>query len=229
MHKRSRIAHMRNFSKLCDLTASTRCSPLPQSSPALASPKFGRSLTVSVSRPIARKSIEPLTHERDTQRRAVPPTGLTSGGSPSTHQRSRIAHMRNFSKLCDLTASTRCSPFPLSSPALASPKFGRSPTVSVSRPIARKLIEPLAHEWDTQNLRPRPGVAQNRYFGATNGPFGVTKRPFGATTDTFNRDSQRSAFRAADRERVRTAHVPRVFPKERKNTRNACMILPPPF
>ena len=220
---------MRNFSKLCEFTASDPCAPLPQSSPALASPKFGRSPSKIRSLPIARKSIEPLTHERDTQRRAVPPTGLTSGGSPSTHQRSRIAHMRNFSKLCDLTASTRCSPFPLSSPALASPKFGRSPTVSVSRPIARKLIEPLAHEWDTQNLRPRPGVAQNRYFGATNGPFGATTSSQRATTDTINRDSQTSAFRAADRERVRAVHFPRVFPKERKNFRNARMILSPPF
>jgi hypothetical protein len=45
-----------------------------------------------------------------------------------------------------------------------------------SLPIARKSIERLTHEWDTQNSRPRPGVAQNRYFGATTSHLGATTR-----------------------------------------------------
>ena len=65
---------------------------------------------------------------------------------PSTHQQPRIAHMRNFSKLCDFTLSDLCSPLPLSRPALASPHLRDSASFFRSLAIVRKSIERLTHE-----------------------------------------------------------------------------------
>ncbi len=92
-----------------------------------------------------------------------------------THQRSRVAHMRNFSKFCEFIASSRSSPLPLSWTALPS-RHPRCSLIHYPSPASvRKSLKTLTQGRVTQYSKVKQRVAHNRPFGATRRNSGATR------------------------------------------------------